>query len=100
MKKKRVNYDQEQKDQIARLVIGSEKTLKELSEEFEISIYLLSRWKQDYLSREDAQSKHTAGLKPSEMAELIKRQQKRLREQELKIQILKKAASILSEGGV
>lgn len=95
MKDKR--YDKEFKDSAVNMLLMSGKALSAVSRELGISDTALRKWKEAYLGETDRHPRGEGMPTPREMTEEIKQLRKELTHVTWQRDILKKAASILSE---
>lgn len=95
MKSKR--YDQEFKSNAVNMLLTSGRALNAVARELGISDTALRKWKEKYLGESDGHPRGDGMPTPREMAEEIKQLRKELTHVTWQRDILKKAASILSE---
>lgn len=98
---KRRRYDPEFKRDAVEMVIRSGKTAVDVARGLGINGIMLSRWKQEHLSRMDESrgTLHESGMKPSEVEAENGRLRKELAHVTEQRDILKKAIRIFSQEG-
>jgi len=90
-------YDKEFKDNAVNMLMMSGKPLSVVSRELGVSDTALRNWKEQYLGETERHPRGEGMPTPREMAEEIKQLHKELTHVTWQRDILKKAASILSE---
>lgn len=95
MAKIRRRYDKDFKRKIVELSLG-EKTLKELSETYDIHTNQISRWRQEFLQLGELSYPGHGKAPLTEEEREIKALRKQLKDLEMEHAILKKAISIFS----
>ena len=95
---KRRRFDKQFKLEVVQRSLDEDITLKQLSEELDIRVQTLSRWRREYLDSGEAVSFPGHGVeKLTEEQKENKRLKKALAEKELELEILKKAIGIFSK---
>lgn len=87
-------YDKEVRKRIVRMHLKEGRTIRSLSEEYEVSKASISNWVKEY--REECQRDHTTKEEYDYMLE-NKKLRRQLEEQEKEIRFLKKAAAFFAK---
>jgi len=87
-------YDKEVRKRIVRMHLEEGRTIRSLSEEYEVSKASISNWVKEY--REECQKDHTTKEEYDYMLE-NKKLRRQLEEQEKEIRFLKKAAAFFAK---
>ena len=90
-------YDQEFKDNAVSMLVTSRKALSVVARELGISDTALRKWKESSLEQANRHPRGEGMPTPREMVDMIKQLQKELAHVTWQRDVLKKAASILSE---
>lgn len=95
----RKNYDEEFKRNTIELMIANGRSGSEVARELGLHSSVVNRWKREYLKKIDQNAgKHPQGkLTSDDMSRIISEQKKEIEYLKRQREILKKAASILSE---
>lgn len=98
MKRERKHYDRQFKLMLVDLV-GSGKTRKEVSEEFDVPSDLVSRWCREFSKYETGSFSGNGNANMTEDQKEIARLKRDLEDARIERDILKKAIGIFSKGG-
>jgi transposase-like protein len=100
--KTRKKYDEEFKRNTIGLMVENGRSGGEVARELGIGPSVINRWKREYLNELDLKRDNTLGgqLNVGEMSRIIHEQKKEIEYLKRQREILKKAASILSEGAM
>ena len=90
-------YDDEFKKNAVTMLMMSQKPLRQVADELGVSDTSLENWKREYMKEIDRHPRGDGVPTPSDLVEEIKRLKKELIHVTWQRDILKKAASILSE---
>ena len=96
MVKRRRRYDREFKENVVQLLLSGDKTTKQLSNDLDISISVLTRWKRTYLEQLDESNTSTPASELEGELRTLRKEVISLRTQR---DILKKALSICTQPG-
>lgn len=94
-KRKRNNYTKEFKTTAVQLVLDGSRSQRKISEDLNINVNTLQKWKKDYL-----ESKNPIKIREKAEEAEIKRLKKELYEARLEVEILKKAVAYFSKDQV
>ena len=93
-KRKHTMYDREFKIQAVKLLEEGRSTMSQIAKDLGVNINTLSNWRKKYLTNAEKAFEGTPEL--SEEQKRIRELERRLKDQELENQILKKAVAIFS----
>jgi transposase len=91
-------YDREFKIEIARQVVGGKRSARSMAQELGVHENTIHKWVQQYTNDPDHAFPGSGNLKPEE--DELRRAQRRIRELEMEIEILKKAAAYFARNGL
>lgn len=95
--KKRRHYDSEFKRDAVERVLRTGKSCADVASELGLNSNLLARWRREYLGNADQNHSSDSELKPSELAEELRRTRMQLDDMQMQRDILKKALNIVSQ---